>query len=123
CDVIEDRARAAGEKNGVAWFTYYGEMLAKSDSDIVVVATPSGLHPEHGVKAAEAGKHVVTEKPMAISLSGADRLVASCEKAGVQLFVVKQNRLNAPVQLVRRAIEKGRFGKIYLANPTVPSGR
>ena len=119
CDIVEERARAAGEKNGVSWFASYDEMLAKSKSDIVVVATPSGLHPEHGVKAAESGKHVVTEKPMAISLSGADRLVAACDKAGVQLFVVKQNRLNAPVQLVKRAIDKGRFGKIYLANTTV----
>lgn len=119
CDIVEERAKAAGEKNGVPWFTSYSEMLAKAECDVVVVATPSGLHPEHGVMAAEAGKHVVSEKPMAISLAGADRLVDACDKAGVNLFVVKQNRLNAPVQLVKRAIDKGRFGKIYLANTTV----
>jgi UDP-N-acetyl-2-amino-2-deoxyglucuronate dehydrogenase len=119
CDNVEERARAAGDRNGVPWFTSYSEMLAKSESDIVVVATPSGLHPDHGVMAADAGKHVVSEKPMAISLAGADRLVGACDAAGVSLFVVKQNRLNAPVQLVKRAIDKGRFGKIYLANTTV----
>lgn len=119
CDIVEERAQGAGERNGVPWFTSYSEMLAKAQSDVVVIATPSGLHPEHGAMAAEAGKHVVTEKPMAISLSGADRLVAACDRAAVQLFVVKQNRLNAPVQLVKRAIDKGRFGKIYLANTTV----
>jgi UDP-N-acetyl-2-amino-2-deoxyglucuronate dehydrogenase len=119
CDVVEERARAAGEKNGVPWFTSYADMLENVECDVVTIATPSGLHPEHGIAAAKAGKHVVSEKPMAISLSGADDLVAACDAAGVQLFVVKQNRLNAPVQLVKRAIDKGRFGKIYLANATV----
>ncbi len=119
CDIVEDRAKAAGDKNGVSWFTSYSKLLAEAECDLVVVATPSGLHPEHGVLAAEAGKHVVSEKPMAITLAGADKLVDTCDKAGVNLFVVKQNRLNAPVQLVKRAIEKGRFGKIYLANTTV----
>ncbi|MDQ6717165.1 MAG: Gfo/Idh/MocA family oxidoreductase [Gemmatimonadota bacterium] len=119
CDIVEERAKSAGEKNGVPWFTEYSKMLADAECDVVVVATPSGLHPEHGVMAAEARKHVVSEKPMAISLAGADRLVDACDKARVNLFVVKQNRLNAPVQLVKRAIDKGRFGKIYLANTTV----
>ena len=59
------------------------------------------------------------EKPMAISLTGADGLVQACDKAGVQLFVVKQNRLNPPVQLLKRAIDKNRFGRVYLASCTV----
>ena len=119
CDIIEDRARNAGESNGLPWFRSYAEMLKAVECDVVAIATPSGLHPEQGVMAARAGKHVVTEKPMAISLTGADELVQACDSAGVHLFVVKQNRLNAPVQLLKRAIEKGRFGRIYLANTTV----
>ena len=119
CDIVEERARAAGEKLGVPFFTSYAEMLERSGADMVVVATPSGLHAKQGAMAARAGKHVVVEKPMAISLASADTLVDACDKGGVQLFVVKQNRLNAPVQLVKRAIEKGRFGKIFLANTTV----
>jgi UDP-N-acetyl-2-amino-2-deoxyglucuronate dehydrogenase len=119
CDVVEERARAAGEANGVPWFRSYSEMLKKVECEVVAIATPSGLHPEQGVIAARAGKHVVTEKPMAISLTGADELVHACDSAGVHLFVVKQNRLNAPVQMLKRAIDKGRFGKIYLANTTV----
>jgi len=119
CDIDPERARAAGEAYGVPWFRHYEEMLAQAPSDVVVVATPSGLHPRHGVLAAQAGRHVVCEKPMAISLSGADELVQACDDAGVQLFVVKQNRLNATVQLLRRAIDKGRFGRIYMANTTV----
>ncbi|HUQ99010.1 MAG TPA: Gfo/Idh/MocA family oxidoreductase [Gemmatimonadaceae bacterium] len=119
CDVVEERARAAGDTNSVPWFRSYTEMLKKVECDVVAIATPSGLHPEQGVLAARAGKHVVTEKPMAISLTGADELVHACDSAGVHLFVVKQNRLNAPVQMLKRAIDKGRFGKIYLANTTV----
>jgi UDP-N-acetyl-2-amino-2-deoxyglucuronate dehydrogenase len=119
CDVVEQRAREAGEQLGVPWFTSYETMLSSAPSEIVAVATPSGLHPAHGTLAARAGKHVVCEKPMAITLASADELVHACDSSGVKLFVVKQNRLNPPVQLLKRAIEQGRFGKIYLANTTV----
>ncbi len=119
CDPNADRARALAEPLGIPWFTTYEEMLSGVECDVVTIATPSGLHPMQGVMAARAGKHVVTEKPMAISLKGADELVHACDDANVHLFVVKQNRLNAPVQMLRRAVEKGRFGRLYLANCTV----
>lgn len=119
CDSVEERARAAGEHWGVPWFTNYEAMLKEAPSDIVGIATPSGLHPGHGVLAARAGKHVVCEKPMAISLAAADDLVKACDDAGVNLFVVKQNRLNKTVQLLKRALDKGRFGRLFVANATV----
>jgi UDP-N-acetyl-2-amino-2-deoxyglucuronate dehydrogenase len=115
CDIVPERAEAAGKENGVPFFTDYDKMLAEVECDLVVIATPSGLHPEMGVKAAEAGINVLTEKPMAISLEGADSLIDACDKNGVQLFVVKQNRLNTTMQLLKHAIDKGRFGKIYTA--------
>ena len=119
CDIVESRAKNAGELLGVPWFTDYERMLREAECDVVVIATPSGLHPQHGILAAIAGKHVISEKPMAITLASADALVHACDEAKVQLFVVKQNRLNPPIQLLRKAIEKGRFGRIYLANTTV----
>ena len=119
CDTVEQRARDAGEKNQVPWFTSYQKMLADVASDAVTICTPSGLHPQHGILAAKAGKHVICEKPMAISLAAADDLVHACDESGVHLFVVKQNRLNPSVQLVKRALDKGRFGRLYLANTTV----
>lgn len=119
CDVVEERARAAGEQWGVPWFTSYDAMLQQAECDVVTVATPSGLHPAQGIKAAQAGKHVVCEKPMAITLGTADALVKACDDARVHLFVVKQNRLNPAVQLLRHAIDRGRFGRIYMANATV----
>jgi UDP-N-acetyl-2-amino-2-deoxyglucuronate dehydrogenase len=119
CDVVADRAQAAGERYGLPWFESFDEMLASARFDAVALCTPSGLHPKHGILAASAGKHVICEKPMAISLDGADQLVGACDAAGVQLFVVKQNRLNPAIQLLKRAIDRERFGRIYLANTTV----
>lgn len=118
-DEIGERAREAGDKLGVPWYTSLPAMLAGAECDVVCIATPSGLHPEQGVMAARAGKHVVTEKPMAISLAAADELVNACDAAGVHLFVVKQNRLNRPIQLLKKAVDSGRFGRIFMANCTV----
>ncbi len=119
CDADPVRAAAAGAERKVPHFTSYERMLAETETELVTIATPSGLHPAQGILAAQAGRHVVMEKPMAISLTGADQLVQACDKAGVHLFVVKQNRLNPPVQLLKRAVDRGRFGRIYLASCTV----
>lgn len=119
CDIVAERAEQAGTQYGVPWYTSYEQMLAEVPSDAVVIATPSGLHPQHGITAARAGRHVISEKPMAISLAAADALVQACDDHHVQLFVVKQNRLNPPIVLLKRAIERGRFGRIYMANCTV----
>ena len=119
CDADPERAKQAGLEWKVPYFTSYERMLAESNADVVTIATPSGLHPEQGIAAAKTGKHVVMEKPMAISLTAADALVQACDKAGVQLFVVKQNRLNPPVQLLKRAVDRNRFGRIYLASCAV----
>jgi UDP-N-acetyl-2-amino-2-deoxyglucuronate dehydrogenase len=119
CDAMEQRAREAGDQHHVPWFTSYPRMLAEVACDAVTICTPSGLHPQHGILAARAGKHVICEKPMAITLAAADELVHACDEHEVHLFVVKQNRLNPAVQLVKRALDKGRFGRLYLANTTV----
>lgn len=119
CDCIPERAEEAGKKYGASVFTDYDTMLKEADFDLVVIATPSGMHPVMGVKAARAGYHVMTEKPMAISIAGADSLISACDESGVNLFVVKQNRLNTTMQLLKRAVDKGRFGKIYAAHVNV----
>lgn len=119
CDVAEARARDVGEAQRVPWYPSLDAMLGGEPFDLLAVCTPSGLHPQHGISGARAGKHVLTEKPMAISLAGADALVRACDDAGVHLFVVKQNRLNPAVQLLKRAVDKGRFGRLFVANCTV----
>jgi UDP-N-acetyl-2-amino-2-deoxyglucuronate dehydrogenase len=118
-DQSEERAKALADPLGIRWFTSYEKMLSDVPSDIVAICTPSGLHPSQGVLAAQTGRHVVTEKPMAISLKGADELVHACDKAKVHLFVVKQNRLNEPVKVLKQAVEQGRFGRMYMASCTV----
>jgi UDP-N-acetyl-2-amino-2-deoxyglucuronate dehydrogenase len=119
CDVDESRARAAGQKLGVPWFTSAEKLVQQKDVDLVTVCSWSGLHPEHGILAANAGKHVIVEKPMALSMESAEALVNACDVAGVRLFVVKQNRLNPPIRLLKNAVDLGRFGRIFAANVTV----
>ena len=94
-------------------------MLAGCDADAVIVCTPSGLHAEHTVHIAASGRHVVTEKPMATRWEDGKRMVNACDTAGVRLFVVKQNRRNATLQLLKSAVEKKRFGRIYMVNLNV----
>jgi len=120
CDIIEDRAREAAEKHNIpTWTTSYEEMLAISNIDLISICTPSGLHPQQGIQAAKYRKHVLTEKPMGCRVSEADALIEACDQANVKLFVVLQNRLNPAIQLVRRAFEEGRFGKIYMITSNV----
>jgi UDP-N-acetyl-2-amino-2-deoxyglucuronate dehydrogenase len=119
CDDDASRAKEVAAPAGIPWFTSYEQMLEQVPSDIVAICTPSGLHPLQGVIAARSGRHVVTEKPMAISLKAADELVHACDRAKVHLFVVKQNRLNEPVKMLKQAVEQGRFGRMYMASCTV----
>jgi UDP-N-acetyl-2-amino-2-deoxyglucuronate dehydrogenase len=115
CD-IDERALEAGEAaTGAQGYVKYDDLLQKTDADVIVLSTPSGLHAEQTMRAAEAGKHVVTEKPMATHWQDGKRMVAACDVAGVRLFVVKQNRRNATLQLLKQAVEQKRFGRIYMA--------
>ena len=119
CDVEPAALKAAQEACGAPGFRSFDELLAKSNADAVVLATPSGLHAEQTIAAAAAGKHVITEKPMATRWEDGKRMVAACDHAGVRLFVVKQNRRNATLQMLKKAIEQGRFGRIYMVSVNV----
>ena len=119
CDVVAERARAVAERYGVPAFDDYEAMLDAVKPHAVAICTPSGLHPAHGIAAAKRGIHVVSEKPMATRLRDADALVEACDQARVHLFVIKQNRLNPAVQLLKKAVDKGRFGRIYMVSARV----
>ena len=119
CDIIEERAKEHGEKYKVNWYTDYKEMFDKEDLDLVAITTPSGIHPEIGMEAAKHKINVLSEKPMAVRLKDAEDFIKVCDENGVHLFVVKQNRLNPGIAALKRAIDKGRFGRIYFINATV----
>lgn len=119
CDTDGAALRAAESKHGVRGYSSLDELLKGADVDLVALCTPSGLHPEQAIQVARAGKHVMTEKPMATRWADGLRMVRECDAAGVNLFVVKQNRRNATLQLLKRAVEKRRFGRIYMVTINV----
>jgi predicted dehydrogenase len=112
CDLEPEKAANYSRMYGGDTYTDYWEVLARPDIDIISIATSSGSHVEIGIAAAEAGKHVIVEKPMALSLHDADLLIAACAKNHVYLGVCHQNRYNQVVQKLRQAIETNRFGRL-----------
>jgi UDP-N-acetyl-2-amino-2-deoxyglucuronate dehydrogenase len=118
-DVNSVALAEAVKSTGAKPFKTLTEMLAGCDADVFILTTPSGLHPDQAIEIASAGKSVVTEKPMATRWDDGKRMVKACDLAGVRLFVVKQNRRNATLQLLKKAIQKKRFGKIFMVNINV----
>lgn len=119
CDNRPEALAAAVARTGAAGFGSLEALLAGSDADVIVLATPSGLHPRQAMRAAQAGRHVLTEKPMATKWDEGMQMVRACREAGVKLFVVKQNRLNPTLQLLKSAVDAGRFGAIYMSTVNV----
>jgi UDP-N-acetyl-2-amino-2-deoxyglucuronate dehydrogenase len=120
CDLVEEKMQAVAENYGIKnLYNNYQDMLENEKLDLVSICTPSGLHPQMGIDVAKHKINVLTEKPMATNIESADALIRACDQNKVKLFVVKQNRLNATMQLLKRAIDKGRFGRIYLAESNV----
>lgn len=114
CDTDDVRAATVAHGTEATPYSDLTTMLAQEPGiDAVILATPSGLHAPQAIECARAGRHVITEKPMATRWQDGKAMVAACDAAGVHLFVVKQNRRNATLQLVKRAMLKKRFGRIY----------
>jgi UDP-N-acetyl-2-amino-2-deoxyglucuronate dehydrogenase len=119
CDMDPEALAKAESRTGVPGYKSLEAMLAGTNADIMILATPSGIHATQAIQVAAAGRHVMTEKPMATNWKDGKQMVRACDQAGVHLFVVKQNRRNATLQLLKRAIEKKRFGRIFMVNINV----
>ena len=119
CDLEEARAKAIGEKFDVPYFTDMHEMMKKVDVDVLSVLTDSGSHADVVVALADYGKHILVEKPIALTLDDVDRMITACDRNAVKLFVVQQNRFNVPVLKLREALEAGRFGKLVMGTVRV----
>ncbi len=119
CDVDKHALSRAATETGAHPYPTLETLLQDTDADVVVLTTPSGLHPSQVIEVAASGRHAMTEKPMATRWHDGLRMVKACDDASVRLFVVKQNRRNATLQLVKKAIEDGRFGRIFMVNINV----
>jgi predicted dehydrogenase len=118
-DTVVEAAHRRAAEFGVSAYTDLEEVLKRPDIDVVAVCVPSGLHADAGVQAAEAGKHVIVEKPIDVSLEAADRLIAACHRHGVKLAMISQHRFDPGIQEVRAALDAGRFGRPVLGDAIV----
>src|SRR5579859_1126312 len=119
CDVDAARVAAVAAETGAKAHSSLEQMLAATRADCIVLASPSGLHSSQAIRAAAAGKHVMTEKPMATRWQDGLDMVKACDAADVRLFVVKQNRRNRTLQMLKQALEARRFGRIYMVSINV----
>jgi UDP-N-acetyl-2-amino-2-deoxyglucuronate dehydrogenase len=119
CDINPAALLEHAEKYNVAPYRDMEDMLKNEQLDLVVLCTPSGIHPDQAVLASSYKVHVMTEKPMATRWNDGVRMVKACDEAGVRLFVVKQNRRNTTLQLLKRAVTEKRFGKIHIVHLNV----
>ena len=112
CDIVEEKARQCGEEYNLNWTTNYDEMINDPNIDVISVVVPSGLHADLGIKAANAGKHVVVEKPIDISLEKADALINSCRENKVTLGIISQLRYLDSMIKVYDIVKSGKLGTI-----------
>ncbi len=119
CDIIPQKAEEFARLYNAQPYLDYKELLQRDDIDIVTIATPSGNHAEIGIEAAKAGKHVMVEKPMSMTLREADSLIKACQEYNVKLSVIHQNRYNKSIKILRDAMEAGRFGKLTHGQATI----
>ena len=119
CDINPGKAKMISEKFNVPYFIDMHEMMSEVDIDVVVVLTESGNHSKNVIALAPYGKHIVVEKPMALTISDADLMIKACDEANIRLFIVKQNRFNVPVVKLREALEQDKFGQLVLGTVRV----
>lgn len=119
CDLNPAAAKALGEAHGLPWYADPHEMARREKFDLFSILTPSGTHAELMLELACHGRHFVVEKPMALRIADADRVIRACDERGTKVFVVQQNRYNLPVRKLKEAVEAGRFGKMVLGTVRV----
>ncbi|MBT9585558.1 Gfo/Idh/MocA family oxidoreductase [bacterium] len=114
CDIVPEAADSLACKYGATAYYSLEELLTKEGQvDVVSVCTPNGLHAQHSIASLRAGKHVLVEKPMALSSRDCGEMIKAAERANRRLFAIKQNRFNPPVAAVKNAIDAGTLGKIH----------
>lgn len=115
-DKVESKAKKFGEDHNVDWYVDYNRLLKRDDVDVVNVCTSHGTHADITIAAAKRHKHVIVEKPIEINLEKADRMIAACRDSGVKLAIISQRRFSDTLVQLKRTIEKGEIGRIFLAS-------
>ena len=118
-DMVAPAADAFAEQTGCTAYHKLNDLLTDPAVNVVTICTPSGAHAEPAVAAAKAGKHVIVEKPLEVTLKRCDRIIRACEDAGVTLSTIFPSRFHESSQLIKKAIDKGRFGRLTMGDAYV----
>ena len=118
-DVFPGAAERLAKATGCRAYNDLDAMLADPEVDIVTICTPSGAHLEPAVAAAKAGKHVIVEKPLEVTLRRCDQIIDACRRAGVVLATIFPSRFHESAQLIKKAIDSGRFGRLTIGDAYV----
>ena len=113
---VEERRKEFAEKHHCEGMADFNELAQRGDIDVVCVCTPSGAHRDPGVAAARHGKHVICEKPLEVNLERTDDLIKACDDNGVRLGAIFPSRFNKAAQMLKAAIDEGRFGRLTLGD-------
>ncbi|NIO17467.1 MAG: Gfo/Idh/MocA family oxidoreductase [Deltaproteobacteria bacterium] len=114
CDIREHPAKTFSSEYGCRYYLHLEDMLkSEKEIDVISVCTPNGLHAEHTIESLRSGKHVLCEKPMALTARDCEKMIKEAEESNRKLFVVKQNRYNPPVQILKKLIDEKIIGKIF----------
>lgn len=114
CDQNEEKASQIGKDYNLPWFSNAHDMARACDFDVFTILTPSGTHASQVLELVPYHRHFVVEKPLALRIEDADKVLESCDINGIKIFVVKQNRFNLPIVKLKEAIDAGRFGKLVM---------
>ena len=114
CDLDMNKSKSIADKFDIPAYNCMHKMMKEVDTDVIVVLTESGNHANNVIELASYGKDIVVEKPMALTLEDADKMISICELNKIRLFVVKQNRFNVPIKKLKQAVDENRFGKLVL---------
>jgi predicted dehydrogenase len=118
-DVDKDAAEAFSEDHGLPAYTDMDKMVTETDPSIFDIITPSGVHAQNFFDLIPYDRHFIVEKPIALRLDHIDQIIEDCDKRGLRIFVVQQNRFNPPIQKLKEALEKDRFGKLVVGTVRV----
>lgn len=119
CDTNPEITKTFGEKHSIPVFDNIEGMILKTNPDVLNILTPSGMHGKNILELIRFNKHFVVEKPFALRLDQIDTILEECDKKGLKIFVVKQNRFNPPIRKLKEAVANGRFGKLVMGTVRV----